>query len=57
MWSLLWVLLTPGGDVMQNGITNFDTRAECNASRIKMESQPMLLGQRVQGICIERTVK
>ena len=54
MWTLLWVLLTPGGDVMQNGILTFETRSECNNTRIKIENQPMFLGQKVQAICIER---
>lgn len=57
MWTLLWVLLTPGGDVMQNGVMNFETRAECNANRMKLEGQPMFFGQNLQAICIERVVK
>lgn len=57
MWTLLWVLLTPGGDVMQNGVMQFETRVECNATRVRIEGQPMMLGQKVQAICIERVPK
>lgn len=54
MWKLLWVLLTPGGDMLHNGIMSFNTRTECNAQRVRIENQPMPLGQKVQAICIER---
>ena len=55
MWFLVWVLLTPGGDVLSHGVETYAERAQCNVSRVKIESQPLLLGQKIQALCLERT--
>lgn len=53
MWTLVWVLLTPGGDLLSNGVERFQTRIECNSNRKKVEAQTLPLGQKVQAICVE----
>ena len=53
MWTLVWVLLTPGGDLITNGVERFSTRVECNSNRMRVETQPLPMGQKVQAICVE----
>ena len=53
MWTLLWVLLTPGGDVISHGVEQYQLRHECNANRRHIESQHLILGQKIQAICLQ----
>lgn len=55
MWILIWVLLTPGGDIIERGVHVYESRGECNSFRVRVESQPMLFGQKIQAICIEKS--
>lgn len=55
MWILVWALLTPGGDVLSHGAETYNERVTCNVARVKIESQPLLLGQKIQAICLERS--
>ena len=52
-WLLVWVLLTPGGDVMDQGTERFTGRQECNMERQIIEQRRYSMGQKIQAVCFE----
>lgn len=52
-WLLVWVLLTPGNDIIGGGYDFMEERDDCLIERLIKLEQPLPLGQKIDALCFE----